>query len=153
MLLALIAGCGAIRGFGGEGAYGVPTPTEPPNPDLRLIDLSYEPASPVADGTELTFTVTANKVPVSPVGVEIIVAENKTLIDPSLYAHLWLHMYDNGVEPDVAANDGVYAGILKLPSQLGPMDSLSVAARVGWWSTATPPEIEGDPLSILAPEE
>jgi hypothetical protein len=134
-------------------AYGVMPPTENPDPALQFVDISYEPSSPVADATELTFTVTANKASPAVDGVLVDIGENNEQIDFAIRGQLRAYLVDNGMAPDEAANDGVFTGLLQLPSQVGPLDNLSVVARVDWWSTATPPELNGVPLSILAPEE
>jgi hypothetical protein len=155
-LLAVVAGCQAsscVPLYGIMPAYGVMPPTENPDPALQLLDFSYEPSSPVADATELTFTVTANKASPAADGVLVDIGENNEQIDFAIRGQLRTYLVDNGYPPDEVADDGVFTGLLQLPSQVGPLDNLSVVARVDWWSSATPPEIYGDPLSILAPDE
>jgi len=153
-LLAVVAGCQAsscVPLYGIMPAYGVAPPTENPDPSLQLVDIDYSPGNPVADGDELTFTVTANKASPAADGVLVDIGENNEQIDFAIRGQLRAYLVDNGMAPDEAADDGVFTGLLQLPSQVGPLDGLSVVARVDWWSAATPPELYGAPLSILAP--
>lgn len=154
LAITVVVGCDPIVPlYGIMPAYGITSPSEIPDPLLQLVDLSYQPASPVADATEMTITVIANKVSQAADGVLVDIGENNEQIDFAIRGQLRAYLVDTGMAPDETADDGVFTGLLQLPSQVGPLDGLSVVGRVDWFSSATPPKVYGDLLSILAPDE
>ena len=149
LLLAVLAGCKfpVIAPL-----YGPPAPEDPPDPQLALTDLSYEPVSPVELGEVITFRATANKT-FSEHELFVRIAEDYDSFSWYLKHLLTAKLLDDGIPPDETAGDGVFSGSLMIPPRLGAREGLPVIARVEWWSTAPPPEISGAPLTVLPREE
>ena len=114
LVITMIVGCDPIAPlYGIMPAYGVTPPSENPDPSLQLVDLSYQPASPVADAAELTITVTANKASQAADGVLVDIGENNNQIDFAIRGQLRAYLVDTGMAPDEAAGDGVFTGLLR----------------------------------------
>jgi hypothetical protein len=126
--------------YGPVAMYG--PPPVPHEPDVKITDFSYTPASPIRSGDTLTFRATLSRH--TDAGWISVAVRKPELIR--------IGCNDAGFPPDETAGDGVYTGALLWDGALGTGEGLGVYAELRWNDGAPGQILGGPPLTIL-PEE
>jgi len=122
-------------------AYGVPPPKE--HPTVKLVDFTYEPASPILAGDKLTFTAQTNE-PVQRASIYI-----DTLPAP----YLDFILADDGRPPDETESDGTWTAELEWDEELGPVEDLEIRAILDFYAAHLSQTMSAPPLTVLPEDE
>lgn len=148
-LLARLMGLLAVLAGGGVGccaAYGPVVPD--PDPQVEIVDFSYQPATTARTGDELIFSVTINQAirPGYRDTVNVLVGDGGTDCAFDGFKGCYVPAADDGIAPDSVAGDLIYTGAWEVPDYLLPQSKIPVVARYGW-------ERDGGPYLRILPEE
>jgi hypothetical protein len=131
----------------GRGMYGIDVPMygfvpAPHDPSVTIEDFSYTPTTAVLPGDTVEFHATTSK----PTSAGEIFG---SIGDPPVGM---LYLFDNGIEPDMEAGDGIWTCEWEVPPE-APPGSHRVVVHMRWFDGFTSQRAFGQPLTILDPED